>query len=261
MRNSQKYFFENSSGIRLSGIIDRPAGSIRATAMFSHCFTCTKDLKAIVKISRKLAELGIAVLRFDFTGLGDSAGEFSDTNFDSNCDDVLAAHQFLSAQIQPPSLLIGHSLGGAAMMTMASRFESAQALTTIASPSSTKHLADFLSTTNPDIIETGEGEVEIGGRTYLLKKQLIDNLREQDLPKSLQQLSIPHLIFHPLEDSTLPYWHAEKMFELTGGPKSMITLDRSDHLLVQRPDDCDFVANMINHWFSRFENDQVSSNR
>lgn len=254
MRNSQKYSFENRHGLRLSGIIDIPADSIRATAMFSHCFTCTKDLKAIVKISRKLAEFGIAVLRFDFTGLGDSAGEFSDTNFDSNCDDVLAAHQFLSDQIRPPSLLIGHSLGGAAMMTVASQFNSVKALATIASPSSTKHLADFLSSTNPEIIDSGAGEVEIGGRTYQLKKQLIDNLREQDLPKSLQQLTIPHLIFHPLEDTTLPYWHAEKMLELTGGPKSMITLDQSDHLLVQRPDDCDFVATMISHWYSRFEN-------
>ena len=261
MRNSQKYFFENNRGIRLSGIIDRPTDAIRATAMFSHCFTCTKDLKAIVKISRRLAEFGIAVFRFDFTGLGDSAGEFSDSNFDSNCDDAQAACRFLTDQIEAPALLIGHSLGGAAMMTIASKIETVKALVTIASPSSTKHLADYLSTTNPDIVNKGAGEVEIGGRTYELKKQLIDNLREHDLPKSLQQLTIPHLIFHPLEDATLPYWHAEKMFELTGGPKSMVTLDHSDHLLVQRPDDCDFAANMISQWFSRFEDNQNSSNR
>ena len=259
MRNSEKVFFENESGTRLCGIIDRPSSEpnepldIRTTALFSHCFTCTKDLKAIVKISRKLAKLGIAVLRFDFTGLGESAGEFSDTNFDTNCKDVLAAVQFLSKMIAPPSLLIGHSLGGAAMMAMAAKIRSAKSLVTIASPSSTKHLADYLSQTSPDIFEKGQGTVEVGGRSYLLKSQLIDNLRQQDLPSTLKNLQIPHLIFHPQEDATLPYWHAEKMFELTGGPKSMITLDGSDHLLVDRKDDCDFVANLISNWFGRFE--------
>ena len=253
MRTSKKVFFENESGIRLCGIIDQPTANIDATAIFSHCFTCTKDLKAIVKISRNLAEQRIAVLRFDFTGLGDSGGNFSDTNFDNNCSDVAAAVNFLATEIEPPSLLIGHSLGGAAMMTMAAKIESAKALVTIASPSSTKHLADYLSTTNPAIVNEGQGTVEIGGRTYTLKNQLIDNLRAQDLPSTLAALTIPHLIFHPLEDATLPYWHAEKMFELTGGPKSMITLDHSDHLLVQRDDDCDFVANMIANWFRRFK--------
>lgn len=250
-RTSRKVFFQNNSGIRLCGIIDQPSGESRATAIFSHCFTCTKDLKAIVKISRNLAEQGIAVLRFDFTGLGDSGGDFSDTNFDNNCDDVVAAVNFLSSEIRPPSLLIGHSLGGAAMMAMATKIGSVKALVTIASPSTTQHLADYLSQTNPAIMQQGQGTVEIGGRTYTLKKQLIENLQAQDLPGTLQALTIPHLIFHPLEDVTLPYWHAEKMFEMTGGPKSMITLDNSDHLLVTRPDDCDFVADIIGRWFER----------
>ena len=252
MRSSEKVFFENDSGIRLCGIIDRPTEAGRATALFSHCFTCTKDLKAIVKISRKLAENGIAVLRFDFTGLGDSRGNFSDTNFENNCEDVLAAVKKMATEIAPPSILIGHSLGGAAMMTMAAQIVSTKALVTIASPSTTIHLADYLAQTNPDIVEKGKGEVVIGGRTYLLKKQLLDNLRKQDLPSSLGNLQIPHLIFHPSNDDTLPYWHAEKMFELTGGPKSMVTLDDSDHLLVERKDDCDYVARMISSWLSRF---------
>lgn len=252
MRNSRKTHFENGDGTRLCGIIDSPTGETKATAIFAHCFTCTKDLKAIVKISRRLAEFGIAVLRFDFTGLGDSAGSFSDSNFDNCCQDALAAASHMIDEIAAPRLLIGHSLGGAAMMSVAEQIQSARALVTIASPSSTTHLADFLSRTNPDIVEKGEGEVEIGGRTYLLKNQLIENLRQQDLPETLGRLTVPHLIFHPAEDDTLPYWHAEKMFELTGGPKSMITLDNSDHLLVTRRDDCDFVATLINHWFERF---------
>lgn len=253
MRTSEKVFFENATGIRLCGIVDRPESDTRAMAVFSHCFTCNKDLKSIVKISRKLAELGIAVLRFDFTGLGNSQGNFSDTNFEDNCQDVLAAASYANQLHGAPKLFIGHSLGGAAMMTVAPQVQSLRGLVTIASPSSTKHLANFLSQTNPAIVESGEGQVEIGGRTYLLKKQLIESLREQDLPSRLKSLSVPHLIFHPLEDQTLPFWHAEKMFELTGGPKSMITLDKSDHLLVTRDDDCDFVATMISNWYRRFE--------
>ncbi len=254
MRKSHKVFFENSHGTRLCGIIDSPPEDIRATALFSHCFTCTKDLKAIVRISRRLALRKIAVLRFDFSGIGDSHGRLEDSNFDTNCDDALAAERYLAATIQPPSLLIGHSLGGAVMAAIASRIASVQALVTIASPSSTEHLAGYLNRANPEIVSRGEGPVEIGGRTYLLKKQLIDNLHNQDLPARLQQLSVPHLIFHPLEDETLPYWHALRMFELTGGPKSLITLDHSDHLLMNRPGECDFIADTIALWFNRTAN-------
>ena len=251
MRKSSKVFFDNSHGTRLCGIIDSPRDEIRATALFSHCFTCSKDLKAIVRISRRLALKGIAVLRFDFTGIGDSHGSLADSNFDTNCEDLLAAARYLSEAIQPPSLLTGHSLGGAAMIEMASRIPSVEALVTIATPSSTEHLAGYLNRANPEIVSHGEADVEIGGRTFLLKKQLIDNLHSKDIPASLQQLSIPHLIFHPLEDETLPYWHALRMFELTGGPKSLITLDHSDHLLMSRDSECAFIADTISLWFNR----------
>ena len=254
MRTSKKVLFENTAGIRLCGIIDRPESDPRTVAMFSHCFTCTKDLKAIVRISRRLAENGIAVLRFDFTGLGNSGGDFSESNFDSNCDDVRAAVEYMTEHVAAPDLLIGHSLGGAAMMTVAPELETVRALATIASPSNTMHLADYLSSVNPDIVNKGEGHVEIGGRRYVLRKQLIDNLREQDLPKRLANLTIPHLIIHPLEDQTLPYWHAEKMLELTGGPGSLITLDGSDHLLVEREGEAESVADIIRAWYGRFEN-------
>ena len=251
MRRSEKVHFENDAGVRLCGILDRPEATPMSVALFSHCFTCTKDLKAIVRISRRLAENGIAVLRFDFTGLGDSKGDFSETNFDSNCADVRAAFRFASSEIGEPNLLIGHSLGGAAMISVAAEFDSIIALATIASPSSTKHLADYLNSVNPDIVEDGEGEVEIGGRSYLLKRQLIESLRQQDLPQRLANLTIPHLILHPLDDQTLPYWHSEKMLELTGGPGSLITLDKSDHLLVEREDEGEFVADFIHLWYGR----------
>lgn len=253
MRRSERVTFENNRGQRLSGILEFPDKNPVAFGLFSHCFTCTKDLKAIVRISRRLAELGIAILRFDFTGLGSSQGDFSETNFDTNCQDVVAAHDFLAHHHRAPQLLIGHSLGGAAMIQVAQQMESARALVTIASPSNTQHLADHLTQSNPAIWDQGQGEVAIGGQSYLLKKQLIENLRKQDLPAALSQLTLPHLMFHPDADDTLPYWHAEKMFELTGGPKSMITLDKSDHLLVDHPADTQFVADLTRLWFGRYQ--------
>ena len=251
-RRTQRVTFLNPLGYKLCGILDLPLGEPVAYGLFSHCFTCTKDLKAIVRISRRLAEHGIGILRFDFTGLGGSQGNFSETNFDTHCQDVLAARDFPAERFQAPQLLMGHSLGGAAMVRMAPRIESARALVTIASPSSTAHLADYLDDANPAILQQGEGDVTIGGRTYRLKKQLIDNLRQQDLPAALGELALPHLIFHPDTDETLPYWHAEKIYELTGGPKSMITLDHSDHLLVDNPADIDFVADLTRRWLARY---------
>ena len=254
--SSQRVKFSNANGFQLSGIIEWPDREQfvepKLFAIFSHCFTCTKDLKLIVRISRQLAKSGIATLRFDFTGLGDSQGNFSDTNYDANLADVRAAAQFLAKQHSAPSLLIGHSLGGAAMMVMSSEIRSAAALVTIAAPSSTKHLANYLATTNPDILENGEGAVVIGGRTYRLKAQLIENLKSHDLAHAIEQIEIPHLIFHPTDDDTLPFWHAERLFELTGGTKSMISLDGADHLLVNQADDVFFVADSIALWLKRF---------
>ncbi len=224
----------------------------RAYSIFSHCFTCTKDLKAIVRISRRLAENRIAVLRFDFAGLGESQGHFSDTNFDTNLRDVRAAVDFLMQNFQPPKLLIGHSLGGAAMMTLAEEIESARALITIAAPSTTEHLVQHLIDAAPSVLTDGEGEIVIGNRTWRIKRQLLENLKQHDFASALRRLRKPHMIFHPAADQTLPYWHAEKMFELTGGPKSLVTLDGSDHLLVDRDDDADFVADMISLWSSRY---------
>lgn len=252
-RKSERVTFANADGIELSGILDSNQESNHSYALFSHCFTCNKDLKAIVKISRGLAEQGIATLRFDFQGLGGSKGSFSDSNFDSNRRDVRAAVRFLTEHHTAPNLLIGHSLGGSAMLSLAEEIESARALVTIASPSTTKHLIDHLSSSSPAIISDGQGEVTIGGRTWLIKKQFLENLAKHDLEQSLKELRKPHFIIHPSTDETLPYWHAERMFELTGGPKSVLTLDGSDHLLVGRQDDTAYVANMIAGWFTRFQ--------
>ncbi len=252
---SKRISFKNAAGTRLVGIIDFPVDQPVAYGIFSHCFTCNKDLKAIVRISRGLARRGIAILRFDFTGLGDSGGSFSDSNFDSNIDDLRAAAEYLTREYSAPQLFIGHSLGGGAMMRSVGEFESVNALVTIASPSSTHHLADFLDATNPDIAESGEGTVEIGGRTWTLKKQLLDNLRSHDLESAIREIRVAHMIIHPPDDRTLPYWHAEKLFELTGGSKTVVTLEGSDHLLVRQAGDVEYVAALIQLWFARvFDN-------
>lgn len=249
---STRVRFENSRGISLSGIIDWPDQPTEKIALFSHCFTCTKDLKAIARISRNLAKHDLAVLRFDFTGLGDSKGSFSDSNFETNCDDILSAARFLAEEHQAPRLLIGHSLGGAAMITVAPEIESAQAISTLASPSDTFHLADFLLNQNPKIGAEGEGEVTIGGRTYTMKMQLLDSLRRQPMEERLAALKLPYLIFHSPSDATLDYEHATQVHAKAGGPTSIITLDGSDHLLVDRPDDVQFVAELIYQWSSRY---------
>lgn len=249
---SKRIFFENAKGIRLAGIVDYPVNKPTAFALFSHCFTCTKDLKAIVKISRGLAREGIAVLRFDFTGLGDSQGDFSYTNFETNLADIQAAVQWLTREHEPPKLLIGHSLGGAAMMASASTIESALGLVTLAAPSCTKHLAEFLSKQNPEIALKGEGQVTIGGRTHTMRTQLIESLKNRDLSAAIATIRLPHLILHSPLDETLAFRHAEEIFQLSNGPKSFVTLDGSDHLLVNQSGDVEFVANLITVWSYRF---------
>ena len=252
-RTSERVSFPNGRGQQLSGIMEWPAEPPRAFALFSHCFTCTKDLKATVRVSRRLADNGICVLRYDFTGLADSEGDFSETNFTTNCQDLLAAANFLEEQHQGPSLLIGHSLGGTATATMANQIQSATAVVTIASPSSTERLAGFLVESSPEILAEGSGVVNIGGFQYTLKKQLIDDLRSYEIEQRVAELQSPILIFHSPQDQTLPYSWGLKMFEAANSPKSFVTLDGSDHLLVDRRDDVNFVADMISQWFTRYQ--------
>ena len=249
---SQRVHFENESGDRLAGIVDLPNIDLKSFAIFSHCFTCTKDLKGIVRISRGLARHGIGVLRFDFTGLGDSQGDFSQSNFESNQGDIRSAIAWVSENHMPPQILMGLSLGGAAMMSLAGQIESAKCLVTLASPSCTVHLADYLSRTNSEIESTGSGEVVIGGRTHLIRQQLLDSLRGFDLKAKIKSIELPHLIFHSPEDETLGYHHAEEIFAWTGGAKSLITLDGADHLIVKQAGDVGFIADVISLWANRY---------
>ena len=249
---SQRVTFENESGTQLAGIIDAGDEQPRAYAVFAHCFTCTKDLKAIVKISRQLAKHSIAVLRFDFSGLGNSGGRFEDSNFETNLADLRAAVNWLSDNYEAPQLLIGHSLGGAAAMASVSGFESVKALATLAAPSCTAHLADFLASQNPAIETTGSGVVTIGGRDHNITTQLLASLRGFDLETPIRAIEVPHLILHSPADATVKYACALDLFEWTSGAKTLLGLPGSDHLLLNQREDANWVADCIAVWAGRF---------
>ncbi|MBX3418387.1 MAG: alpha/beta hydrolase [Pirellulaceae bacterium] len=253
MRNSQRVKFPNQAGQQLAGILELPVeGEPRGFAVFSHCFTCTKDLKAIVRISRRLAELGLGVLRYDFTGLGDSQGDFSATTFRDNVADVTAAAEFLQAQYAAPAILIGHSLGGAASIVAARALPSVKCLVNIASPAHTLHLANHLVKMNPEIASQGSGEVVIGGQRHLIRMPMIEVLRAHDHPQELRELKLPLLVMFSPQDETLPYEHGLEKFRQAGGPTSFINLEGTDHLLVNDPTAPGYVADLINAWAARY---------
>lgn len=250
---SRRCRFTNELGIRLAGIVDSPAGQEpHAAAVFAPCFTCTRDLKAIAHISRRLAAHGFATLRFDFTGLGESGGEFGETSFDTSVADCVAAAEWVRQNIAAPQCLLGHSLGGAAMLTAAAGIPSARCLVNIASPVETGHLATFLAKSNPAIELTGTGEVTIGGRTHRISRQMLDVLRRIDHRKTLRELRLPLLILFSPEDETLPFENAREMFQIAGGPTSLVTIDGADHLLVNQPGDSLWVADCIAAWARRY---------
>ncbi len=251
MRKSLRVSFPNANGDLLSGIVDTN-GTPNYYAIFSHCFTCSKDLKAIARISRLLAELGIGVLRYDYTGLGESKGEFVETNFTTTCADTLEAVKFLSAEFAAPRLLIGHSLGGTATYQVAEQIPTALAAVTIASPSCTTHLSDFLAASDPMIDQVGSGTVVIGNRPIPITAQLMQDLRQQEIPEKIKSFPLPLMLVHSPEDETLPYWHSVNALRWPEGNSSLLTLPGANHLLTNDPRDLPLVAKSIAAFADRF---------
>lgn len=257
---SKRISFPNHDGLTLAGVLEIPENDPLASAVFAHCFTCSKDLKAIVRVSRQLADLGILTLRFDFRGIGDSQGQFADSNFETNVGDLIAAIEWLAETNQSPGLLIGHSLGGAAAMAVAAQAASTEsgrlanlaALVTLAAPSCTAHLAEFLLSQNGEIDATGQGEVVIGGRAWPITTQLIESLRQRDLETEIRQIRMPHLILHSPEDKTVAWRNSQTLLQQSGGLTSLISLDGADHLLVNQKQDVTFVAQIIATWARRY---------
>jgi uncharacterized OsmC-like protein/alpha/beta superfamily hydrolase len=240
-----------SNGIKLAGLLESSdSDAVRAYALFAHCFTCSKDIAAASRISRALVALGYAVLRFDFTGLGNSDGDFSNTNFSSNVEDLVAAADFLRSEFQAPQLLIGHSLGGAAVLKAAQSIDEVIAIATIGAPFDAQHVSKQLGSDLEKISKDGEAEVDLAGRKFKIKKQFVDDIRSQN-NDHIAKLRRALLILHSPVDATVNIAEAEKIYLQARHPKSFISLDKADHLLSRR-EDSEYVAACISAWASRF---------
>ena len=249
---TQRADFRSQDGARLGGRLDLPdTGDPVAYAVFAHCFGCTKNLKTMGYLDRVLTEAGVAVLRFDFTGLGDSEGEFEDTNFTSNVSDVVSAAGYLAENHAAPRLLIGHSFGGAAVIQAARQIPSAAAVVTIAAPAEFSHLSNTIVSQAPEIEQTGEAEVELAGRRFHIRKQFIDDLGRRSMEEVVGSLRLPLLVLHAPEDDIVPMAAAERIFEMARHPKSLVALDRADHLLLKE-EDSEYAGRIIASWFGRY---------
>ncbi|MEQ9307864.1 MAG: alpha/beta fold hydrolase [Balneolaceae bacterium] len=249
---SKKVEFTGALGETLAAKLDLPEEKkIKAYALFAHCFTCSKDLKAVGNITRQLAEVGIATLRFDFTGLGESAGDFANTNFSSNIDDLVAACRFLSKEYESPSILIGHSLGGAAVLQAANQMESIKAVATIGAPAEPEHVKQNFEMSLDEIEKTGEAKVTLAGRPFTIKKQFVDDLEEVKMKEYIKHLDRALIIFHSPIDNTVGVENAQKIFMAAKHPKSFISLDEADHLLHQK-EDSEFVGKVLGTWSEKY---------
>jgi uncharacterized OsmC-like protein/alpha/beta superfamily hydrolase len=248
---AEKFDFPNTQGHTLAALLDRPDGPVRAVALFAHCFTCGKDNKAARRIAEGLKLHGIAVLRFDFTGLGASEGEFANTTFSSNVDDLVAAADHLREKLAAPAILIGHSLGGAAVLAAAHRIAEARAVVTINAPADPAHVAGLLKDQVANIDLHGEVEVTLGGRQFRVRRAFLDDIAEQMLTTRIGALHKALLIFHSSTDETVGIDNASHIFLAAKHPKSFISLAGADHL-VSRPSDAAYVAGVIAAWAERY---------
>ena len=246
-----KATFPNQQGQQLSGLLEMPEQEPLAYALFAHCFTCSKDIAVTSRITRTLSEKGIAVLRFDFTGLGNSDGDFANTSFSSNLQDLVAAAEYLEKQYQPPSMLIGHSLGGAAVLAAAGDISSSKAIVTIAAPATADHVAHLFDHKKEEILSNEQACVNLAGRQFTIKKQFIEDLADHNTAEHIANLGKALLIFHSPVDETVSIDEAAKVYQAAKHPKSFISLDKADHLLSRR-EDSEYVAEIIASWASRY---------
>lgn len=243
--------FPGAEGQMLAASLELPSGAVQAYALFAHCFTCGKDVFAASRIARALGEQGIAVLRFDFTGIGASEGEFANTNFSSNVADLVAAADFLRQQHRAPALLIGHSLGGAAVLAAAAAMPEVKAVVTIAAPSDPSHVHALFSEALPQIEREGEARVQLAGRPFTIKRQFLLDAASHNLKAQTAHLQRALLVMHSPHDDTVDISNAFAIFSAAKHPKSFVSLDDADHLLSRRADAL-YVAGMIAAWSSRY---------
>ena len=248
----EKVRFENADGDTLAARLDLPDGETPcAFALFAHCFTCSKDLRAVGAISRALNRHGIAVLRFDFTGLGESEGDFADTNFSSNVDDLVVAADYLAEHYDAPRILVGHSLGGAAVLQAAHRLDAVQAVSTIGAPYDPEHVTQHLEDSVEEIRAQGEARVTLAGRTFTIRKQFLDDLAATKMEETIRTLDRALLVFHSPVDRTVGVGNAAKIFQAAKHPKSFISLDDADHLLTTRSD-AEYLGVVLGAWAEKY---------
>lgn len=244
--------FRGSRGHELVGRLEAPAGEASALVLLVHCFTCSKDLKALGWISRALVERGMAVFRFDFTGIGESEGDFADTDFSSNLEDLALAGDFLRERVEAPRVLVGHSLGGAAVLAAArGEFPEAVAVATIGAPCDTEHLGEMLVRRAPELETEGEAEVQLGPARFTVRRQLLEDLREQRMRERIGELGKALLVLHSPRDEVVGVDHARRIYEAARHPKSFVSLDDADHLLTD-PSDARYVAEVLAAWAGRY---------
>lgn len=243
--------FDGAHGAKLAARLDLPARKIRAFALFAHCFTCSKDIPAARHIAGALSAEGIAVLRFDFTGLGGSGGDFSSTGFSSNVDDLKLAADFLRTNYEAPQLLIGHSLGGAAVLSVAADIPEVRAVVTIGAPADADHVIHNFKGSVDEIREKGSGNVDLAGRSFTIRKEFLEDLEAQTVKERTAGLGKALLVMHAPLDDTVGIENATDIFVAAKHPKSFVSLDRADHLLT-RSEDAAYAARVIAGWASGY---------
>jgi pimeloyl-ACP methyl ester carboxylesterase len=249
---SEHISFINSQGLQLDALLDRPeAPGVRAWVIFAHCFTCNKNFKAAAYVSQALTGYGLGVLRFDFTGLGQSQGAFEETNFSSNVTDILSAAQYLSAAGQAPRLLVGHSLGGTAALYAAGQVASVSAVATIGSPAEPRHLMRHLDGAKEIIEKKGQAQIMVDGRRFTVKKQFFQDLEQTSLAERIGRLGKALLIMHAPQDGTVGIENAAAIFKAARHPKSFVALDGADHLLSDKQDAA-YAGHLIAVWAGKY---------
>jgi uncharacterized OsmC-like protein/alpha-beta hydrolase superfamily lysophospholipase len=248
---TKRFTFPGQDGQQLAARLDLPEGPHLATALFAHCFTCSKDIPAARRIAARLSSMGIAVLRFDFTGLGHSEGEFENTNFTTNVQDLVAASAELARRGMCPSLLVGHSLGGATVLKAAPEMKNIKAVVTLGAPFDPEHVTKNFTDALPQIIRDGVAEVSLGGRPFRISNDFLQDIAKGKLTPAIASLNAALLVLHAPRDATVSIDNASEIFLAAKHPKSFITLDGADHLL-SRAEDAEYAADVIATWAKRY---------
>lgn len=248
---TERITFPGHDGTELAARLDMPEGPHLATALFAHCFTCSKDIPAARRIAARLAAMGIAVLRFDFTGLGHSEGEFANTDFSSNVTDLIKAADYLDGRGMAPALLIGHSLGGAAVIRAAGRIDSVKAVVTLGAPHDPEHVTHNFADALPEIAAKGVAPVDLGGREFCISQAFVEDVRGEKLDQALHEMKAALLVMHAPRDAVVSIDNAATIFQAKKHPKSFVTLDTADHL-ISRGSDAEYAAEVIAAWARRY---------